>query len=61
MVGRPKRVEKRATLQMREDGSLCVVVVADMYGNPHPRAAEHIRAIGPDAILHAGDIGDLRV
>jgi putative phosphoesterase len=41
--------------------SLRLVVVADTHGRPHPKAAEHIRALKPHAILHAGDIGDLSV
>src|SRR5258706_9262181 len=30
-------------------------------GQPHPDAAYRLAALEPDAILHAGDIGDLRV
>jgi putative phosphoesterase len=37
------------------------VVVADTHGTPHPSASSRIRDRRPDAILHAGDIGDLRV
>lgn len=40
---------------------LRVVVVADTHGKPHASAAEHIAAQRPHCILHAGDIGDLRV
>jgi putative phosphoesterase len=36
-------------------------VVADTHSAPHPRTAELVRAARPDAILHAGDIGDLAV
>jgi putative phosphoesterase len=43
------------------DGSLRLAVVADTHSAPHPRAAELLRAERPDAILHAGDIGDLAV
>ncbi len=46
---------------MREDGSLRLAVVADTHSRPHLRIAEHISALAPDAILHAGDIGDLGV
>ena len=45
---------------MPTDG-LRVVVVADTHSNPHPRAYEHIRALKPGHILHAGDVGNLGV
>ena len=48
-------------LPLRPDGTLRLVVVADTHSQPHPRAAEHLAARAPDAILHAGDIGDLAV
>ncbi len=54
-------VEARETLRARSDGSFRLVVVADTHGHPHPAAAERIAAERPDAILHAGDIGDLAV
>ncbi len=38
-----------------------IVVVADTHSEPHPRAHELIAREAPDHILHAGDIGDLRV
>ncbi len=37
------------------------MVVADTHSRPHARSREHIAALRPDAILHAGDIGDLQV
>jgi len=40
---------------------LRLAVVADTHSQPHPRAGEHLAARAPDAILHAGDIGDLGV
>jgi putative phosphoesterase len=58
---RPRLVEARARLLARGDGSLRVVVVADTHSRPHPDSARHIAALRPDAILHAGDIGDLQV
>ena len=48
-------------LQVRADGGLRLVVVADTHSHPHPGSAAHIAAAQPDAILHAGDIGDLGV
>jgi hypothetical protein len=56
----PKLVREHETLAL--DGeSAHVVVVADTHGEPHPRAYELIARERPDRILHAGDIGDLRV
>jgi uncharacterized protein len=54
-------IERRATLPLRPDGGLRVVIVADTHSAPHPESARWIAAQRPDAILHAGDIGDLRV
>jgi putative phosphoesterase len=48
-------------LTLRPDGGLRLAVVADTHSQPHPQAAEHLAARAPDAILHAGDIGDLGV
>lgn len=45
---------------MSERG-LRVAVVADTHSRPHPRSAELVRAQRPDAVVHAGDIGDLAV
>ena len=49
------------SVSMRPDGSLTLVVVADTHSKPHPAAAQWITQLAPDAILHAGDIGDLGV
>lgn len=38
-----------------------IVVVADTHSEPHPNAYALIREAKPDWILHAGDIGDLKV
>lgn len=38
-----------------------MVVVSDTHSRPHPRAAALVAALAPDAILHAGDIGDRAV
>ena len=40
---------------------LVLAVVADTHSEPHPHAAQHLRALGPHAILHAGDSGELSV
>jgi uncharacterized protein len=52
---------KTVTLPVRDDGSLRLAIVADSHSAPHRAAAGLIAARRPDAILHAGDIGDLAV
>lgn len=54
-------VHQERALTVRGDGGLRLVVVADTHSSPHPDSARHIVAERPDAILHAGDIGDLGV
>jgi putative phosphoesterase len=56
-----KTIEKSERIALRDDGSLCLAVVADTHSLPHPSTREHLRSLAPDAILHAGDIGDLGV
>jgi putative phosphoesterase len=38
-----------------------IAVVADTHSAPHEGTAKALAALGPDAIFHAGDIGDLEV
>lgn len=38
-----------------------IAVVADTHSQMHPRAIEHLKALAPGAILHAGDIGNDQV
>lgn len=57
----PPLVRSKATLPLRQDGTLRIAVVADTHSQPHPATAKTIQALAPDAILHAGDIGDLGV
>jgi uncharacterized protein len=38
-----------------------IACVADTHSAPHARTAELLRAIAPDVIVHAGDIGELDV
>jgi len=52
---------KTVTLPVRDDGSLRLAIVADSHSAPHRAAATLLAARRPDAILHAGDIGDLAV
>lgn len=56
----PRLVQTRVTLRVA-GGELRLGVVADTHGQPHPATLERLRALAPDAILHAGDIGDLAV
>lgn len=51
----------RDTIALRDDHSLRLAVVADTHSAPHPSTALRLTAMAPDAILHAGDIGDLAV
>lgn len=53
--------KRSATLRMREGGALRLAIVADTHSQPHPSTIAHLAARRPDAILHAGDIGDLQV
>jgi putative phosphoesterase len=63
-IFRPKRrsaTREIKQLQVREDGSLRLAIVADTHSVPHSRATKIIARLQPDAILHAGDIGELHV
>jgi putative phosphoesterase len=57
----PAQQNQRTSISVRPDGGLRLAVVADTHGRPHPKCSQLIAAQRPDAILHAGDIGDLRV
>jgi putative phosphoesterase len=57
----PRLAKMARQLPLRADGTLRLAVVADTHSQPHPKAAEYLAACAPDAILHAGDIGDLEV
>jgi putative phosphoesterase len=52
---------KKVQLETGKDGCFRFGVVADTHSKPHPAAAERLRDLKPDAILHAGDIGALTV
>jgi putative phosphoesterase len=60
-VVRPQLVTRTAAIPTQRDGSLRLAVVADTHSAPHPAASKLLAAQRPDAILHAGDIGDLAV
>ena len=53
-------VEKTATFPLQA-GETRIVAVADTHSRPHPALADHLASLRPDAILHAGDIGDRAV
>jgi putative phosphoesterase len=54
-------VRKSITVPLRADGTARIVAVADTHSAPHPELGARLTALAPDAILHAGDIGELRV
>ncbi|MGE5183864.1 MAG: metallophosphoesterase family protein [Acidobacteriota bacterium] len=54
----PHAVKQDAKLP---EGTRRIACVADTHGSPHARTAELLRAYHPDAIIHAGDIGELGV
>jgi uncharacterized protein len=57
----PARRSAEVSLALDHAGELTVAVIADTHGRPHPDGVALVRAREPDAILHAGDIGDLGV
>jgi putative phosphoesterase len=57
----PPLVKQAAAIELRADKTLRLAVVADTHSAPHPASAAQLQALAPDAILHAGDIGDLEV
>jgi hypothetical protein len=54
-------LHRKVALQTRPEGAYRFAVVADTHGKPHPATHERLAELGPDVILHAGDIGDLAV
>ena len=57
-MARAVRVE-HDRLELKPTGSFRFAVVADTHSKPHPQAHQRLRELAPDAILHAGDIGEL--
>jgi len=53
--------KRTAKIDARRGDSVRLAVVADTHSQPHPKTAERLAELKPDAILHGGDIGDLRV
>ena len=56
----PRLVKRSETLALR-DGALTIAVVADTHSAPHAATRAHLTALAPNAILHAGDIGEAHV
>lgn len=56
-----RQVKTSASVALRDDGTLTLGVVADTHSHPHAATRGHLEALAPDAILHAGDIGDRAV
>jgi uncharacterized protein len=56
----PAATPVRNQLPLR-DGGFRLAVVADTHSKPHPASAQRLAELAPDAILHGGDIGDLKV
>lgn len=54
-------ITANATVTVRSDGCLRLAVVSDTHSQPHAEGLAHLAALAPDAILHAGDVGDLSV
>lgn len=55
------KIRKLEQVQIREDGSFRLVVISDTHSLPHPRTLELINGLHPDAILHAGDVGEFSI
>ncbi len=53
-------VKKSATVSFEGD-SVRLAAVADTHSQPHAKTRERLQQLVPHAILHGGDIGDLRV
>lgn len=50
---------EKVSLRARADGQFRYAVVADTHSKPHPATEQRLQELAPDAILHAGDIGEL--
>jgi len=48
-------------IELPSERAATVLVVADTHSRPDVRCDAQFRALGPDLVLHAGDIGDLAV
>jgi uncharacterized protein len=53
-------IKRTAELKIACD-TATIAVVADTHSRPHPAIDDRLAAIAPEAILHAGDVGDAAV
>jgi putative phosphoesterase len=60
LSSKPRVVRAREILPLG-GGEQRIVAVADTHGHPHPALGSRIKELRPAHILHAGDVGDLRV
>lgn len=61
-VGPAKRWQHRTVeLTSKQAERARLAIIADTHSRPHERSVSLVAAHEPDAILHAGDIGDLAV
>jgi putative phosphoesterase len=49
---------RKIRLETHQDGAFRFAVVADTHSKPHPATHQRLHELEPDAILHAGDIGE---
>ncbi len=54
-------VSARAEVAVRPDRGVRLAIVADTHGAPHPEGLRLVAELKPDAIVHGGDVGDLKV
>jgi uncharacterized protein len=59
--GTPGRLMKNVSIPVPANGCLRLAVVSDTHSHPHPATVTRLAALAPAAILHAGDVGDLKV
>jgi len=55
------RISTSARALELKNGGIRIAVIADTHSLPHPSAPSIVRELAPDAIVHAGDIGDRSV
>lgn len=52
---------QKVEVSARAGGAFRFAAVADTHSRPHPAMEQRLSELRPDAILHAGDIGNLEV
>ena len=51
----------RVSIPVSDGGRVRVALISDTHSHPHPATVTRLGGIAPAAILHAGDIGDIKV